>query len=569
MKNSLNFANTCLTVVDTRGMMGSFRTLASKGCLIAALALQILVAPIASRAMNMPSYDDVSLVYMSTDIVIADLSEDSKKQFTATVIETLYGSLHPGDKLDKLTPFLTFFDPMKDGMRVVLFLDRRPHTYDFLHSDAAKSPFAIPPSGVHLIDQYQHVHSYFQQNNPGSYVATGYWPKEPTQEEDLKLPSLDEERAKIAESIRAIEPVRALLDKTATREDAPALLNLLDRTSESHQSCELRMATAITERATEQIRSLNDPELLLQASVRSGDADSWMATVGFVYSASENDEERKKFAAARGEFLVHALSDRARDLPARLAAIRLLLIISAWNHPAGGVAKVLPIDAVALAGSADELRAVARKIFDDESEDSNLRGLCLEFLLDQRGILNHVRRVYAHTHAATLRFLIEELFLVQGDAVYETLHSPSGAVASIVGPAIFCGCMSSEFSGTVFLAEWRERRDLHAEFATVSSDIERRPVLTNLKTGQRIVMTDYDDLGYSSSSDGSGWWRFRLKNIESIHPGGYSIAIEYISKGKSLSSGYKATVAIRDAPDGKQLTIDRIANGEPPVGWVD
>jgi hypothetical protein len=64
-------------------------------------------------------------------------------------------------------------------MCVVLFLDRRPHTYDFFHSDAAKSSFAIPPSGVHLIDQYQHVHCYFQKNNPGPYVAYGYWPKSP------------------------------------------------------------------------------------------------------------------------------------------------------------------------------------------------------------------------------------------------------------------------------------------------------------------------------------------------------------------------------------------------------
>jgi hypothetical protein len=63
-------------------------------------------------------------------------------------------------------------------MCVVLFLDRRPHTYDFFHSDAAKSSFAIPPSGVHLIDQYQHVHCYFQKNNP-PYVAYGYWPKSP------------------------------------------------------------------------------------------------------------------------------------------------------------------------------------------------------------------------------------------------------------------------------------------------------------------------------------------------------------------------------------------------------
>jgi len=554
-------------------MMSSFSLQASKGCLIAVSVLQILVVPIASRAMNMPSYDEVSLVYMSTDIVIADLSEDSKQQFTATVVETLHGSLHSGDKLDNLTPFLTYFYPMKDGMRVVLFLDRHAHTYDFIHSDAAKSPFAIPPSGVYLIDQYQHVHIYFQTNNPGPYVAAGYskFPKaqEPTKEDDLKLPSLDDERGKIAESIRAVGPVRALLERTARREDAPALLSLLDRTSESRTNCGLRMAAAITERATEQIHSLNDPELLLQAHVLAGDADSWSAAEGFIKSASENDDERKKFTAARGQFLIHALSDRTKDLPVRLASIRMLLIVSAWNHPESGVAKVLPIDALALASEARELRATARKIFDDKSENGNLRGLCLEFLLDQPGILDHARRVYAHTHVAALRFLIEKIFLTQSDAVYETLSSHNGAVASIVGPAVICSCMSNEPSGAVFLAEWRERRDLHAEFAAIASDIERSPVLTNLHTRQRFVMIVSDDLGYSSSSDGSGWWQFRLKHLENIPTGSYSVAIEYISKGKSLSSGYKAAVVIRDTPDGKQLAIDRAASSEPPVGWVD
>jgi hypothetical protein len=126
-------------------MMRSFSLQISKGCLIVVFVFHILIAPLASRAMNMPSNDEVSLVYMSTDIVIADLSEDSKQQFTAIIVEILYGSLQSGDKLTTLTPFLTYFYPMKDGMRVVLFLDRHPHTYDFLHSDAAKSLFAIPP----------------------------------------------------------------------------------------------------------------------------------------------------------------------------------------------------------------------------------------------------------------------------------------------------------------------------------------------------------------------------------------------------------------------------------------
>jgi hypothetical protein len=329
------------------------------------------------------------------------------------------------------------------------------------------------------------------------------------------------------------------------------------------------MATAITERATEQIRSLNDPELLLAAHVRAGDADSSSAAGGFINPATGNEDEGKKFAAAQGHFLIHVLSDRAKGLPERLASIRLLLLISAGNHPGGGVAKVLPIDADALANSANELRTVAKAIFDDDSQNSNLRGLCLEFLLDQPGILDDARRIYAHSHSNTLRFMIEELFLIQSDSLFESLHSPSGAVASIVGPAAICGCMSTALSGAVFLAEWRERPDLHQAFATLSSDIERRPVLTNLETGQRFVIQDYDDLGYSSGSDGSGWWQFRLKQLEGVPVGNYSVAIEYISRGKSLSRGYTATVAILDTLNGKQLTINRTAGSEPPVGWVD
>jgi hypothetical protein len=59
------------------------------------------------------------------------------------------------------------------------------------------------------------------------------------------------------------------------------------------------MAAAIApERATELIRSLNDPSLLLQAQVLAGDADSWSAAEGFINSVADNDDERKKFAEA-------------------------------------------------------------------------------------------------------------------------------------------------------------------------------------------------------------------------------------------------------------------------------
>jgi hypothetical protein len=93
--------------------------------------------------MDLPHYDLDSLVYLSTDIVLADISKDTRDNFTATVTDTLYGSLQPGVKLDALTPFLMFFQPLNDGQKVILFLDRRPRQYDFFHQDAAKSPFAV------------------------------------------------------------------------------------------------------------------------------------------------------------------------------------------------------------------------------------------------------------------------------------------------------------------------------------------------------------------------------------------------------------------------------------------
>jgi hypothetical protein len=71
------------------------------------IALQLFFS-LPAQAMNMKSYDLTSLVYLSTEIVIATLSVDKDHKFTATVTESLYGSVHPGDTLDTLTGFLTY-----------------------------------------------------------------------------------------------------------------------------------------------------------------------------------------------------------------------------------------------------------------------------------------------------------------------------------------------------------------------------------------------------------------------------------------------------------------------------
>src|SRR5260370_30181329 len=87
--------------------------------------LQLLVLPRPSYAMTMLHYDLASLVFLSTDIVIANISESADHKFAATVTESLHGALKPGDRLDTLTPFLSFFPPMQTRIRVVLFLDPR------------------------------------------------------------------------------------------------------------------------------------------------------------------------------------------------------------------------------------------------------------------------------------------------------------------------------------------------------------------------------------------------------------------------------------------------------------
>ena len=82
-------------------------------------------------AMDLPHYDLDSLSYTSTDAVIAHLSVDPQHKIRATVTETIYGSLHAGDTLDKLSEFLNFFQPMDDGQDVILFLDSRPRRRTF------------------------------------------------------------------------------------------------------------------------------------------------------------------------------------------------------------------------------------------------------------------------------------------------------------------------------------------------------------------------------------------------------------------------------------------------------
>jgi hypothetical protein len=507
------------------------------------LVLQVLLFASPSDAMTMEHYGVNSLVYMSTDIVIANISQDAQHKFTATVTEPLYGSLQANDRIEGLTPFLGFFQPMEDGMKAVLFLDRRPRHYDFFNAEAAKAPFAVPPSGVYLIDAYGHVHEYFQSNNPGPYVAQGYEyfieRSVPTKEQDLALPSLDAVKDRIAMAIKTVDPIRPLLGKTATRADVPALMHLVDQTSEDDKDCGLRIEV-VTTRAMQQILSLNDPELALKAHAIAG---------GFGIEGFAD--------ASRVPYLVDTLSQRKKDATLRNASVEILLNLSKFhNGPGTGPFGTLPFDNVWVKGSAAEIQATSKAIFDDASENTRLRGLCVQFLsLDDPEVLADVRRVYAQTHSEELRFAIEDAFLRVSDTLYQSLNPPGGPVASRISPARGGACARMTHADAAFLLQYRQRNDFHQQ----SGFARPRYTLTNLKTGEHFNLEHIHCVwGWSSVSNGQS--EFELGTLPYLPAGGYSLAFQYSLEGKIVTTGYGLKLSIRRTSRRNEISVNKVTS---------
>jgi hypothetical protein len=524
-----------------------------------ALAFLILFLPSRGLAMDLPHYELDSLVYLSTDIVVADLAKDTHGNFTATVTEVLYGSLHAGEKLDALSPFLMFFQPLNDGQKVILFLDHRPRQYDFTHQDAAKSPFAVPPSGVYLIDEYGHVHEYFQQNNPGPYVAQGYMfsPEHtiPTEKEDLALPSLDEVKAGIAAAIKSVIPIRNFLDHATTAADRLALMKLLASRPRFPETCSVGRYDAIASDIIDKIRLSNDPELLLSTWHLDGGE---LSALPFVQVGGNR---QKDFTDTRVNYLIRTLSDRKKDISLRLASLEILLDISRFHSgPQTGPSRSLPIDDEWLAPSADQIIATSKAIFEDPVEDSQLRALSLGFL-DLRNPRNvaDIQRAYKKTRSPQLHFAIEQAFLDVSDELYQSLHSPSGPVASIVQLAPEHGCAQPPDNQITFVNRFYSTRAFNARGSVVTAG---RIVLKNTKSGQSYEAKNVRSIGGQYGTL-DGVLLFRLDQLSDFPLGVYTLGMEYAHQFNVLYSpyddvpsiGHTITIAITDSPNGKSLSI--------------
>ena len=523
-----------------------------------ALSLVTLLLPVTALAMSLLHYELDSLVYLSTDIVVAHISKDAQGKFTATVIEPLYGSLQPGARLDTLTPFLAFYQPLKDGQQVVLFLDGRPHQYDFFHQDAAKSPFAVLPSGVYLIDEYQHVHEYFQPNNPGPYVAQGYMffveKKEPTEKDDLALPSLDEVKTRIVATVKSVQPIRAFLEKPVTRGDIPGLMQLLASRPRYFETCQLQATDTIGARVVEKLQSFNDPELRLKVWSLSGMGRPVDPLAFTAHSGSNSAEDSPDPAL---QYLIATLSDRKQDASMRIASLHALLNLSSFHSgPHSGPYRPLPIDNQWLASSADQIIALAKAIFEDPAENAELRGLSLQFLdLDDPQNVEDIRQVYVRTKLPELQFAIEQAFVDVSDELYQSLNPSSGPVASIVQLAPQNGCVQPPANDIVFLIRFYATRAFNRQGAAV---IAGHVVLKNTKTGQTFDLKNVRGLGgHYSVLDGV--LMFALDQLADFPAGNYTLGMEYrqASGAGSPSVGHTVAIDITDGPGGKRLSVPR------------
>ncbi|MGA3371014.1 MAG: hypothetical protein ABSC48_04555 [Terracidiphilus sp.] len=539
------------------------RTLAASG-----LILLIALVPSRLAAMNMPVYDLDSKVYLSTDIVVVQISTDEAKHKIATVQETLLGTLPIGTRLDQIDGYLSYFAKIRSGGRLILFLDSRPRKLGYLYKELEKVPYAIVPSGVELVDPFGHVHSYYQPMNPGGYFPVGYplFPNEKplTEATARKFPTLSEEKQKISEAIRSVEPARTILGHESTAEDVPRLLHFVDTTSSDTSDCAIRTASAIREDALQLIRRRNDPDLLLRADTLAGEAERWSSAWGFFEPTQDvirSKDATNTFKAQRAEFLLNAMADKNRPVEIRRTALYLLWFISAWGHPYSGTAKVLPVDDPALASIDSRVVEVGRSIFSDPDDDAVLRGMCLHLLeLDEPANVALAKMVYKSAKSDALRFEIENALLSKSDKLFLDLAPPSSEGASIVSIEPRPGCAPAERPEPMFFGFYRKHGyQNHAH--PPGAEADESTVLIDRRTGR---IFEVKNAGYSSSSDGSGEGKFVVEKLEGIPTGEYSIEIQFRRNGKAIGHGYGVKVSVIEESGRKRIVLDPEASRERP-----
>jgi hypothetical protein len=199
---------------------------------IAIAVVAFLFAGERTQGMDLYTYDLDSLIYMSPQIVEGKLGSEHRTN-NVTVRELKISAVHKGilkagQSIDVTA--LDFYrvskngfwgnDQLKEGDKLFFFFDRARNTFLYDIPKDAEIYWAAP-SGVRLVVGEKAV-GFNQYENPGPYLAILEGVATNT-----AIPTVENLRGQIHESMARVEKWRPLLEREATTNDIPALLEIL------------------------------------------------------------------------------------------------------------------------------------------------------------------------------------------------------------------------------------------------------------------------------------------------------------------------------------------------------
>lgn len=386
-----------------------------------------------ARAANLYSYDLDSLVYMSSQIVEADIvGHGAVKGYP--VVRAKVTAVHKGAFTVGQTISLTALDffripqPAAQSLgqtkglgvaaHVVLFLVKAEEA--FLWNIPKQAAIYWPvASGVKLV-QDNKVLDFVQFNNPGPYeaVTPEAFPKG-------RFPSVNDFRVQVRNSITRMNALKAKFALPPDAKDTSWLLELLRA---DKRGTGIFGRDHLAELACERLAKLGDPAVLTNALLLKADWFDTMSLASGLNTARGRDLLLRRIANPQ----------EAKANRLRFADVLQEIVIHLPNGPSSG---------------ADDAKFLARvaQLARQQRTDPALCAALLEGLgaswsssdsgndLKTRALwgqaLNILAQLHAEASSALLRFKIESLTAHAGLKVFRHLYPQTGPVLSLLQPA--------------------------------------------------------------------------------------------------------------------------------------
>lgn len=514
--------------------------------------LVMLCAASSCRAQDsIYTYDIGSLCYMSTAVVEATIADSHTVKpgalgdgWTATVIVPIEGPYRAGNRIKQLDPGMYY--PCKDGQRCILFIST--YDEDSLFDGSLKR--TAPPALVDmlLIDRASRVRRYYQSvAAPGPLIASGYhvdgWPEghlpvvvPASHPDEDGFPSVEHVCAEVRARWAALGPIQALLERPTTKAEIPLLLALLrDRATLRlpHDGPEGTCSDFIAGQVCSRLSEVADPATALDA----------LAIYPHSIPVDENSQlSSMAVSTSKGaEYVLRVLADEAEAIDRRLAAADIVadVGIDAYDNAAAKVTIRHILDSTQTPLQLKlEIVSQLDDVYVDTAEVLSAQGKVLQAAgsSNDHENLYLLQNAYRHASSAELEYAIESQ-LMQGfsDAQYDTLHAPSGPIASIVRRAaapsrLGCVALESELCATNAVNLNRVR--CAVRFTNVTKFNNGRAYLT--------AKTAVDEnFGLTTGH--------QVRLPPGMPAGRYRIALEFLYRGRVISIGHSCTLDLPGA----------------------